>query len=404
MGPHGPPWRRRGQRDHDPGCGEREPQPRCGQPGCLLPPGHPGLHASRRHPAPPFRRRAFREWLRWLEGPSGTRWMASRMGHRLHHRLFWGVGVALAAGLGTAWGVHRLVPGGNRILPLALGGIVLWAIAGVIARRLTRPVVELVEVTQALGEGELDRRMSRPRHPFNDFAVVARAVNAMAERIETQLADQRELLAAVSHELRTPLGHVRVLLDTARARPGEAGVLDEVEAEILQVDRLVDQLLATSRLDFGQLDRRPLRGAELAVRALERLGIDAALLDVRDEDTAAEGDLTLLLAAISNLVRNAEGHGGGLRRLSVRRDDELVFEAEDAGPGFEPGTIDRVFESFFRGERRAGGSLGLGLALVRRIAEAHGGTAWAANRPEGGARVGFSVRLAFEEATGGPRT
>jgi signal transduction histidine kinase len=317
--------------------------------------------------------------------------MAGRLGHRLHHRLFWGFGVALSAGMGTAWAVDRLVPGGHRVLAVALGGLVLWALAGAISRRLTRPVVELVEVTQALGSGELDRRMKTPPHPFNDFAVLGRAVNAMAERIETQLSDQRELLATVSHELRTPLGHLRVLLDTARERPSDPRILDELEAEVLQVDRLVDQLLATSRLDFGQLDRRPLSGAELAVRALERLGVDASLLEVEDEDTSTEGDLTLLLAAITNLVRNAEGHGGGLHRLSVRRDGGLVFEAEDQGPGFEPGTIERVFESFYRGERRAGGSLGLGLALVRRIAEAHGGSAWAADRPDGGARVGFSV-------------
>jgi len=312
------------------------------------------------------------------------------VGHRLHHRLFWGVGVALLAGFGTAWCVARFVPWGGRFLPIALGAVVLWAMAGMIARRLTRPVVELVETTQALGRGELDRRMRLPRRRFDDMAVVGRAVNAMADRIETQIADQRELLAAVSHELRTPLGHLRVLVDTARERALNDGILDQLEEEIVEVDRLTDQLLATSRLDFGQLDRRELSGAGLAVRALERLGVDAALLDVQDDDTGTEGDPTLLLSAISNLVRNAETHGGGLRRLQVRREGRLIFEAADAGPGFEPGTEERAFEKFVRGEDGAG-SLGLGLALVRRIAEAHGGTSWAENLPGGGARVGFSV-------------
>lgn len=384
---HGPPWRRRRARSHPPTCSE---------PGCALPPGHEGPHLSHhevRHTRGRLRfgKQVFKEWRRWLEGPAGTRWLAGGMGHRLHQRMFLGVGLALLAGGGAAFALHKLAPG----LPLALVGLVgaavLWIFAGGVSRRLSRPIVELVDVTQALGQGELRRRMRQPRHPFSDLGIVARAVNAMADRIEGQMADQRALLAAVSHELRTPLGHLRVLIDTARERPGEAGALDEIEAEVLQVDRLVEQLLATSRLDFGQLDLRPLSGAELAVRALERLGVDAALLDVRDDDTSAQGDPTLLLAALSNLVRNAEGHGGGLTRLVVRVDEALIFEAEDAGPGFESGAREHAFEDFFRGERRAGGSLGLGLALVRRIAEAHGGEAWAEDRAEGGARVGFSV-------------
>ena len=78
--------------------------------------------------------------------------------------------------------------------------------------------------------------------------------------------------------------------------------------------------------------------------------------------------------------------------LFVRRVGEHIrFEAEDRGPGLEPEVHARMFDSFFRGEHRAGGSLGLGLALVRRIAQAHGGEAFAETREGGGARIGFSV-------------
>ncbi|HTM21897.1 MAG TPA: sensor histidine kinase, partial [Kofleriaceae bacterium] len=80
--------------------------------------------------------------------------------------------------------------------------------------------------------------------------------------------------------------------------------------------------------------------------------------------------------------------------LRVRRGDgEVLFEVDDRGPGIPDADRERVFEPFYRGKEGKGGSLGLGLALVRRIAAAHGGRSWAENRPGGGARVGFSVAV-----------
>lgn len=159
-------------------------------------------------------------------------------------------------------------PGGGWSLGLGLGAalLVLWAASGAIAWRLTRPLAQLVQVTRAIGEGDLSARATLPRTP-DELSLLARAINDMADRIGKQIADQRELLAVVSHEIRTPLGHVRVLLDLARDG-GDAGALDELERELVEVDRLVDRLLASSRLEFGQLDRRPLEADALAARAL----------------------------------------------------------------------------------------------------------------------------------------
>jgi signal transduction histidine kinase len=115
-----------------------------------------------------------------------------------------------------------------------------------------------------------------------------------------------------------------------------------------------------------------------------------------------EGDPTLLQRALSNLLENARVHAGGVTRLRVDAPDGVVrFAVEDAGPGLSA-EGERTFQPFQRGEASDG--LGLGLALVRRIAEAHGGSAFAENRPEGGARVGFTVRAPGLEARGGLRT
>jgi two-component system OmpR family sensor kinase len=239
--------------------------------------------------------------------------------------------------------------------------------------------------------------------------VLAEAFNDMAARIERQVADQRELLAAVSHELRTPLARMRVLTEILRDGGGDPKTLDQVDREVVELDALVGELLASSRLDFGQLTLRPLEAQELGARALERSGLPVALLSVEAADTTLVGDVTLLGRALANLLDNARRHGQGVEALRlIERDGHLAFCVEDRGPGLQPGEETRIFEPFYRkdrgGEAREAGSLGLGLALVQRIARTHGGEAFAENRPGGGARVGFSVQRAGPPASiGQPR-
>lgn len=285
-------------------------------------------------------------------------------------------------------------------LVLGIVGVlaVLWAASGAIAWRLTRPLAHLVQVTRAIGEGRLDARAPMPRGP-GEMSLLAQAINDMAARIQKQLADQRELLAVVSHEIRTPLGHMRVLLDLARGGADPA-TLDELEGELLEVDRLVDRLLASSRLEFDQLDRRPLRADALVARALARAELPAEHAKVETDALDLRGDATLLGRALANLVDNARTHGGGLVALRVWRvDGMLCFAAEDAGPGLPGEMREQLFESFVRGGE--GGKLGLGLALVQRIARAHGGQAFAEDREEGGARVGFWVGEGSESGEDG---
>lgn len=316
----------------------------------------------------------------------GPRWV----GWRLRKRIF--VSFAFAIVLGVALGGFLHHHGVKPIFALLATIVVLWGMSGAIAWRLTQPLNELARVARQLGDGKLDARMrSHPR--ARELTAIATAVNDMAERIEKQLRDQRELLAAVSHEIRTPLGHMRVLLDTARERGFPEDTLGELEREVLEVDALVDQLLASSRLDFGALERRDLDVAVEAARALERLGVDASVLDVESDACRVSADPTLLRSALANLVRNAVEHGGGATRIAVRRTLEAVeVDVEDAGPGFAAEDLPNLFQPFFRGtgasgDKPARGNLGLGLSLVDRIAQAHGGSARAGNRDGGGARV-----------------
>ncbi|WP_414640803.1 HAMP domain-containing sensor histidine kinase [Archangium sp.] len=290
---------------------------------------------------------------------------------------------------------------------LILAGTTLWMASGWLARRLSRPLDTLARAAQELGEGKLDTRVHLGRYATGEMSVLADAFNEMATRVERQMADQRELLAAVSHELRTPLAHMRVLVELMRDAGGSEQTADQMEREVVELDALVGELLASSRLDFGQLTPRELDGKDLAARALERTGLPAEALSVELPEAKLTGDATLLGRALANLLDNARKHGQGVEALRLlERDGQLAFCVDDRGPGLQPGEETRIFAPFYRkdrgGEAREAGSLGLGLALVQRIARAHGGDTFAENRPGGGARVGFTVKREGPAATQHP--
>jgi two-component system OmpR family sensor kinase len=288
---------------------------------------------------------------------------------------------------------------GGVLFPVLAAAFILWAASGRLARRLTRPYGELARVAHDIGMGKLSSRFAlSPWTSHGEARMLADAINDMAERIEKQMKDQRELLAGVSHEIRTPLSRIRLLVELCRSRTGQGGTfaveaktLDEIDREVVEIDGLVSELLASSRLDFAALSPQKLDAKDLAQRALERLGVDPGKLRMEAESTRVTADATLVARALANLIENATTHGGGLDALVVRSvDGAVVFEALDRGRGFLPGEEARVFESFYQrpgAAPREKGALGLGLTLVKRIAEAHGGRALATNREGGGASV-----------------
>jgi two-component system, OmpR family, sensor kinase len=308
--------------------------------------------------------------------------------------------------------------GPRFLVPVLVGMVVLWGASGAISRRLLRPLGELARVAEDIGMGRFSSRVRISRRHGGEFGVVGDVMNQMAARIEKQLADQRALLATVSHEIRTPLSRMRLLIEFARdkmtelakrAGQGDApiGELADLEREVAEIDALVSDLLASSRVDFAAMNRATLDAVQLGAGVLERTGVDPSCLVADGAAIAFEGDPTLAVRAVMNLVENAKRHGGGVEALRIEtRGSTVVFAVEDQGPGFEPGEETRVFEPFYKRSTAAGGereSVGLGLALVKKIAEAHGGRVFAANRPEGGARVSIEfARAPREEQNGNP--
>ncbi|MGE0789205.1 MAG: sensor histidine kinase [Sandaracinaceae bacterium] len=302
------------------------------------------------------------------------------------------LGEVTVCGEGYQWGGWRSVV----VLLLVIG--FLWATSGMLARLLLRPLRKLEHMARRIGEGDLSARSTLDPRRHGELGVLGLTMDEMAARIEKQLNDQRELLAAVSHELRTPLGHMRLLLEMAREKANPK-YLEEIEGEVLEIDGLVGQLLASSRVDFGSLATKAVDVTELVKRTLGRLDLSEDLLRIEGEPAFIEADPTLLGRALANLLNNAAQHGKGVAAVTIRfLPDEVVFAVDDRGPGFGKDERQKVFEAFYRGEHRAGGSLGLGLSLVARIARAHGGHAWIEDADGGGARVCFSLNAVELEA------
>jgi two-component system, OmpR family, sensor kinase len=282
---------------------------------------------------------------------------------------------------------------------------VLWGAAALVAHKIGRPLSLLIGVTREIGSGNLSARVRLGRYQRGEVGLLAESVNDMASRIERQMKDQRELLAAVSHEVRSPLARLLVCSELLRNNPGNAQALGALEREVSELDTLVGKLLVNSRLDFEAITKKRIVAAELAHEVLARRQLPLELLDDMTGGAAVDVDATLVARALENLLDNATSYGKGPTRCRLRAAtateagnarEAIVFEVCDAGPGIEPRILTRVFDAFYRANNdgHEAGSLGLGLALVRRIAQAHGGKAWADNLPGGGACVAFSVSAA----------
>ncbi|HHC07710.1 MAG TPA: HAMP domain-containing histidine kinase [Actinobacteria bacterium] len=286
---------------------------------------------------------------------------------------------------------------------LLLAAVAGWLVAG----RALRPLRELVATTDEIGAtGDLGRRL--PPNPSRDeVGRLTRSFNTMLDRLE---ASQRELAAALdaqrrfvadaSHELRSPLTTIRSNAGFLAERPDvapddRAEAIADIQAEADRMSALVDDLLALARGEAGRLGpRAPVDVAALAAAEARRLGVPVA---VEAEGTPrVVGDEEALGRVLRILVDNAAKHGAPPIRVTIRnRPGWVVVAVTDAGPGFPPEALGRVFDRFYRADpARSGPGTGLGLAIARALVAAHGGTISAANDPAGGAVVTIDLPAA----------
>jgi two-component system OmpR family sensor kinase len=258
---------------------------------------------------------------------------------------------------------------------LALIAAVIGVAAYPVVRQLTRRLESLRAGVEQFGQGSLATRV--PVHGRDEVAAVAKSFNKAADRIERLVSAHRALLANASHELRSPVTRLRMavdLYDKPPNGPQEGAARAEILQNLGEIDQLVDEILLASRLDHVQGLERPERLDLMALTAEEcaRHGIEAS-----GAQAEIKGDARLLTRLVRNLILNAMRHGKPPVEVDVRAAGKMVrLSVRDHGDGLPKGEEDRVFEPFYRpsGRSEAAGGWGLGLALVRQIAEHHGGT------------------------------
>ena len=277
-----------------------------------------------------------------------------------------------------------------------LGG---WFLAG----RMLAPLDRITDATRRAAGGSLSHRIRLPGRQ-DEFRELADAFDAMLARLEAQVAEQQRFAANASHELRTPLAVTRTLLEVGAQDPDRDTdeLLRRLESVNARAIDLTEALLLLSRADRGTFARERVDLSLLAEEAAETLQplADGRGVDVRVGGGAAPavGSHALLLQLATNLVHNAVVHNlpehGTVRVETAVRGDDVVLTVENTGELLDPRLVPTLVEPFQRGGGRTHGEhagVGLGLAIVRSIAEAHHGTLALAALGDGGLRV--TVRL-----------
>jgi two-component system OmpR family sensor kinase len=295
---------------------------------------------------------------------------------------------------------------------LALGGAGMLMITTVMGWLLVgaafRPVERMRAEAAAILPGRRGRRLPVPGRR-DEIARLAQTLNDMLERLEDAFERERRFVDDASHELRTPLGILKTELDLAlrRARSSDEleAALESAAEESNRLNRLADDLLVLARANQGQL---PIRRSPVdlpsfvddVMASFQQSAADARIRLSRSVSNATPVtiDRDRLTQALGNLISNAirHSHPGGRVMVSASSGSRMVsLTVEDEGEGFPADFLHRAFQPFARARdgKSDDGGAGLGLAIVNAIAEAHGGRATVANRPEGGARVRLQIPL-----------
>ncbi|MBA3363971.1 MAG: HAMP domain-containing protein [Actinobacteria bacterium] len=298
----------------------------------------------------------------------------------------------------VAW-LTVLVAIGGPIVLLALSALG-WILAGA----ALRPVEELRSEAAAISTSEPSRRLPVPE-TGDELQRLAETLNGMLDQLHEALDRERRFVDEASHELRTPLGILKAEVDLAlkepRSRDELESALRSIAQETERLRRLTQDLLVLARSDRGRL---PVHRTDVDVSSIigrvaaefeGRASQEGVRLRVSCSKVRARVDADRLRQAVENLVDNALHHAGRGGRVEVRADldgTRLRVVVSDSGSGFPEDLLGRVFEPFAREDGdREGDEAGLGLAIVRAVAEAHGGSATARNLEDGGASVSLDL-------------
>jgi signal transduction histidine kinase len=272
---------------------------------------------------------------------------------------------------------------------------------------------EATLAASAIANGRFDTRLAS--NGKSDLAALAAAFNQMVDAVQDRVEREARFASDVAHELRSPLttlANSASVLESRRDELPERSqqALDLLTGEIHRFQRMVFDLLEISRLDAGvsNLTLSVVNTSELVRNALASAGASEVPLDidVASAESYLNVDKRRFERIMTNLLANAERHGGGASRVEVRSDDaEVHIAVEDQGPGVSADDRQHIFDRFARGAATAGtrgrgSGTGLGLALVNEHVKLHDGTVSVESSKSGGARFVVSLPLAPEELTG----
>nr|WP_039852984.1 ATP-binding protein [Hylemonella gracilis] len=327
------------------------------------------------------------------------------------------------------WEPPYSLPGLLVLLVLIAAAVALGAWP--VVRQLTQRIETLQLGVERWGEGDLARRL--PEDGQDEVAFLAQRFNVAASRVQALLVAHKTLLANASHELRSPLARIRMSLEllqkpasaTSQAQPNPAAY-EEITRNIRELDQLIDEILLASRLDGSPDALGPLEPIDLLGLAAEECARTDAELDPPADTRSLRllddvvGQPRLLRRAVRNLLENARRHGAGwvtltLKIVEVEADPVPASTAAqgspggtpmvelrvcDQGPGVPQALRERIFEPFFRlpGASEREGGVGLGLALVRTIAQRHGGTVHCEDAPVPTGNLGGEDKVESSDA------
>jgi signal transduction histidine kinase len=283
-----------------------------------------------------------------------------------------------------------------RILAVVLtGGLVCYGLA----RYLTSPVGRLREATKKFASGELQTRVGEKAGKGSDeFSLLAKDFDEMAERIESLVTSEKRLTQDISHELRSPLARLNVALEIAKNKSNDETkpMLSRIEKESNRLNEMISKLLILSKLESGaqELDKQSVKLKKLIEEIVSDADFEAQAKGKSVKITAIEdsrfmGNENLLRSAVENVLRNAVRYTDEKTAVEVsltNLNGNAIIEIEDHGGGVPEDELENLFRPFYRigeaRERKSGG-VGLGLAIAQRAVFAHKGTIKARNTGSG---------------------